>query len=91
MDPSNPPSFTREGDVGFGAGLVDQIYLETEAEAMLHVGSGAAVSVENTAGWTDTVVWNPGPGTLAGTGDMWYGGAGSPRVHPSLTLQAFNA
>lgn len=58
-DPENPPRAVREGDVTFGAGLVDQVYLQTEPEAMLHVGTGAAVAVENTAGWTDMVVWNP--------------------------------
>ena len=34
----------------------------------LRVGTGAAVAVENTAGWTDTVVWNPHT-TLPG--DAW--------------------
>ena len=47
------------GDVTFGTGLVDRVFQETEPEALLHVGTGAAVSVENTHGWTDTVVWNP--------------------------------
>jgi glucose-6-phosphate 1-epimerase len=46
-------------DVFFGLDLVDRVYLDTEPETLLHVGSGAAVSVENTAGWTDTVIWNP--------------------------------
>jgi glucose-6-phosphate 1-epimerase len=55
----DPPSAVKQGDVTFGAGLVDHVFLATEPEAMLHVGTGAAVSVENTAGWTDTVVWNP--------------------------------
>jgi len=32
------------------AGLVDQVYTNTEPEAMLYVGTGAAVSVENTVG-----------------------------------------
>uniref|UniRef100_A0A7S0S6A0 glucose-6-phosphate 1-epimerase n=1 Tax=Mantoniella antarctica TaxID=81844 RepID=A0A7S0S6A0_9CHLO len=67
-DVNTPPRVVRTGDVPFGGGLVDQVYLETEAEAMLHVGTGAAVSVENTAGWTDTAVWNPHT-TLPG--DMW--------------------
>ena len=47
------------GDVTFGTGLIDRVFQETEPEALLHVGTGAAVSVENTRGWTDTVVWNP--------------------------------
>lgn len=68
VDPNDPPPATREGDVTFGAGLVDQVYLETDPEALLHVGTGAAVSVENTEGWTDTVIWNPHT-TLPG--DIW--------------------
>ena len=47
---------TRAGDA---VGLFDRVFLDTEPEALLHVGTGAAVAVENTAGWTDTVVWNP--------------------------------
>ena len=54
-----PPRVQEERDVFFGLDLVDRVYLDTEPETMLYVGSGAAVSVENTAGWTDTVVWNP--------------------------------
>lgn len=68
VDPGKPPAGVRDGDVTFGAGLVDQVYLQTEPEAVLHVGTGAAVAVENTAGWTDTVVWNPHT-TLPG--EMW--------------------
>ena len=68
VDPENPPPSVKEGDVTFGSGLVDQVFLNTEPEAMLHVGTGAAVSVENTAGWTDTVIWNPHT-TLPG--DTW--------------------
>ena len=43
----------------FGRGLVDRMYLDTEAETVLEVGTGAAVVVENTHGWRDPVVWNP--------------------------------
>jgi glucose-6-phosphate 1-epimerase len=57
------------GDVTFGTGLVDRVFQETEPEALLHVGTGAAVSVENTHGWTDTVVWNPHE-TLDKEGDV---------------------
>ena len=56
----NPPRRTQTArDVFFGLELVDRVYLDTEPETMMYVGSGAAVSVENTAGWRDTVVWNP--------------------------------
>ena len=53
---------------GDGVGLFDRVFLATEPETLLHVGTGAAVAVENTAGWTDTVVWNPHE-TLPG--DAW--------------------
>jgi len=60
IDANNPPRKTQDGrDVFFGLELVDRVYLDTEPETLLHVGSGAAVAVENTAGWTDTVIWNP--------------------------------
>ncbi len=56
----NPPRRTQTArDIFFGLELVDRVYLDTEPETMMYVGSGAAVSVENTAGWRDTVVWNP--------------------------------
>ena len=44
---------------GEGGGRGEGVYFETEPETLLHVGTGAAVAIENTAGWTDTVVWNP--------------------------------
>ena len=53
---------------GPSVGLFDRVYFDTEPEALLHVGTGAAVAVENTAGWSDTVVWNPHE-TL--DGEMW--------------------
>ena len=56
-DPPRKTQTTR--DVFFGLELVDRVYLDTEPETMMYVGSGAAVCVENTAGWRDTVVWNP--------------------------------
>ena len=60
IDANSPPRKTQEErDVFFGFGLIDRVYLDTEPETLLHVGSGAAVAVENTAGWTDTVIWNP--------------------------------
>ena len=60
VDANNPPKKVQDSrDVFFGLDLVDRVYLDTEPETLLHVGSGAAVSVENTAGWTDTVIWNP--------------------------------
>ena len=57
------------GDVVFGTSLCDKVFLKTEPETDLHVGTGAAVCVENTRGWTDTVVWNPHE-TL-NIGDAW--------------------
>jgi D-hexose-6-phosphate mutarotase len=45
--------------VTFGKALVDRVYLDTDAETLLEVGTGAAVSVEHQRGWRDTVVWNP--------------------------------
>lgn len=45
--------------ISFGAGMVDSVYLDTEAETLLDVGTGCSVSVENTRGFSDTVVWNP--------------------------------
>lgn len=68
IDPAKPQDTPANGDMTFGEGLFDRVYLETEPETMLHVGTGAAVAVENTAGWTDTVVWNPHT-TLPG--DQW--------------------
>jgi glucose-6-phosphate 1-epimerase len=69
-DPASPQPEAAQGDQSFGdaVGLFDRVFLDTEPEALLHVGTGAAVAVENTAGWTDTVVWNPHE-TLPG--DMW--------------------
>jgi glucose-6-phosphate 1-epimerase len=60
-DVSNVQPGVSTGDLSFGdaVGLVDRVYFETEPETLLHVGTGAAVAIENTAGWTDTVVWNP--------------------------------
>mmetsp|Transcript_28106 Transcript_28106/g.38850 ORF Transcript_28106/g.38850 Transcript_28106/m.38850 type:complete len:92 (+) Transcript_28106:90-365(+) len=40
-------------------GLVDSVYLNTDPETLLEVGTGSCVSVENTRGFGDTVVWNP--------------------------------
>lgn len=59
-DPKNPvrKEETSEG-VTFGHGLLDRVYTSAPTEALLEVGTGAAVAVENTAGWTDTVLWNP--------------------------------
>ena len=45
--------------VTFGKALVDRVYLDTDAETLLEVGTGAAVSVEHGKGWRDTVIWNP--------------------------------
>jgi len=45
--------------VTFGEGLVDSVYLNTDPETLLEVGTGSCVSVENTRGFGDTVVWNP--------------------------------
>ena len=60
IDPINPPPRVQDHkDVFFGLELCDRIYLDTDPETLLYVGSGAAVAVENTAGWMDTVVWNP--------------------------------
>lgn len=42
----------------FGLDFVDCVYFDIELEMLLYVGSGVAVSVENIAGWTDTVIWN---------------------------------
>jgi glucose-6-phosphate 1-epimerase len=69
-DTENPQPDPEKDDLKFGesVGLFDRVFLETEPEMLLHVGTGCAVSVENTAGWTDTVVWNPHE-TLPG--DMW--------------------
>ena len=68
IDPAKPQDTPANGDMTFGEGLFDRVYLETEPETMLHVGTGAAVAVENTAGWTDTVVWNPTPPCPAASG-----------------------
>ena len=60
IDAKNPPLLTYDKDrVTIGTKLVDSIFLNTDSEMLLHVGNGAAVSVENTAGWRDFVVWNP--------------------------------
>ncbi len=59
-DPKAPARRVETADaVTFGKALVDRVYLDTEAETLLEVGTGAAVSVEHARGWTDTVVWNP--------------------------------
>jgi len=59
-DPKAPVLKRDEAEaVTFGAGLLDRVYLDTPAEAQLEVGTGAAVAVEHTSGWKDTVVWNP--------------------------------
>ena len=70
IDVANPQPNKAKEPLSFGAeiGLFDRVFLNTEPETLLHVGTGAAVAVENTAGWTDTVVWNPHE-TLPG--DMW--------------------
>ena len=60
IDAKNPPLMTYDKDrVTFGTKLVDSIFLNTDPEVLLHVGNGAAVSVENTTGWRDHVIWNP--------------------------------
>ena len=60
IDAKNPPLMTYdENRVTFGTKLVDSIFLNTDPEVLLHVGNGAAVSVENTSGWRDHVIWNP--------------------------------
>lgn len=59
-DPENPAEKTEEREaVLFGRGLVDSVYLDTDPETLLGVGTGAAVAVENTSGFKDTVIWNP--------------------------------
>lgn len=59
-DPNNPVEKVEEKDaVTFGTGLVDSVYLDTEPETLLDVGTGCSVAVENTRGFSDTVVWNP--------------------------------
>jgi glucose-6-phosphate 1-epimerase len=70
LDVANPQPTKAKETLSFGdeIGLFDRVFLNTEPETLLHVGTGAAVAVENTAGWTDTVVWNPHE-TLPG--DMW--------------------
>ncbi len=60
IDAKNPPLMTSDNDrLTFGTKLVDSIFLNTDPEVLLHVGNGAAVSVENTKGWRDHVIWNP--------------------------------
>jgi glucose-6-phosphate 1-epimerase len=60
VDNKNPPTNVYDRDtVTFGKKLVDSIFLNTEAEMLLSVGSGAKVSIENTSGWRDFVIWNP--------------------------------
>ena len=60
IDAKNPPLMTYdENRMTFGTKLVDSIFLNTDPEVLLHVGNGAAVSVENTSGWRDHVIWNP--------------------------------
>ena len=60
-DPKAPQTKTETEDcVRFTGDLLDRVYLSTPAETLLEVGTGAAVSVEHTSGWRDTVVWNPG-------------------------------
>jgi glucose-6-phosphate 1-epimerase len=70
LDVANPQPNKAKEPLSFGdeIGLFDRVFLNTEPETLLHVGTGAAVAVENTFGWTDTVVWNPHT-TLPG--DMW--------------------
>jgi glucose-6-phosphate 1-epimerase len=70
IDTTRPQPTKAKETLSFGdeIGLFDRVFLNTEPETLLHVGTGAAVAVENTAGWTDTVVWNPHE-TLPG--DMW--------------------
>jgi len=59
-DPEAPVEKTQEADtVTFGKALVDSVYLDTDGEALLEVGTGAAVVVSHLSGWTDHVVWNP--------------------------------
>ena len=45
--------------VRFGGGLVDRMYLDTPAEVILEVGTGAGVAVEHVSGFEDHVLWNP--------------------------------
>lgn len=44
--------------VFFGSGLLDRVFMAAPAETLLEVGTGAAVSVEQT-GFKDVVLWNP--------------------------------
>ncbi|KAK3242333.1 hypothetical protein CYMTET_47952 [Cymbomonas tetramitiformis] len=59
-DPNNPERKVEDREsVTFGHGLVDSVYLDTDPEALLDVGTGCMVAIENTTGFTDHVVWNP--------------------------------
>ncbi len=56
--PGGPVKRTEDRkDVSFGTALVDSVYLNTDPEVILEVGTGAGVSVENTAGFKDHVIW----------------------------------
>lgn len=51
------------------AGEVDRVYLQVPPSLYLHGGGGAARAVVQ-QGFTETVVWNPGPAKAAKLGDM---------------------
>lgn len=59
-DPKVPVRKVETADsVRFGQALVDRMYLDTPAEVILEVGTGAGVAVEHVSGFEDHVVWNP--------------------------------
>jgi glucose-6-phosphate 1-epimerase len=59
-DANNPVRKMDENErIFFGKGLVDSVYLDSDPETILDVGTGCSVAVENTQGFSDTVIWNP--------------------------------
>lgn len=59
-DANNPVSKVDKNErIFFGKGLVDSVYLDSDPETILDVGTGCSVAVENTQGFSDTVIWNP--------------------------------